>query len=447
MELPPASSSTRYDTRESKEVRASILDACVQLGALDENSLISEWMFNEPFAGRRTPRSHGTRFQEILSALPEDDEDCESGRESDEPSRGWFPFHLFSRSNKPKVKHTSTRTAKDSSSFESCGEGKTEDVEQSESVDTSKAEGKSFFRRRSNSKSKSAEQSSPRSWRTTHSTRQDSGYASVEPLLLSRRPGPEDESDSAKFSPPAVPSVTLRSTSGSTLADVAEEESDEDWEASRNFPTIGSTCVTPDGVRSQDPRRHTVQQGLSQSIPRFTLLSRKHTPSPPPSPSPSPVPPRRNPMSKWARAPSPSGWPQNPTWSNKRLAENTHVAHMRHGHTRSISLPSSPLILPQLRSPCGDSNPATHSSSPGNYESISPRQASQVVFSDDAAVPERTSTTYTHSMGYHHQFFENPATVRPFIARSGSRNNGRLQAAATVGNLPAKSPLTGMKKG
>jgi len=55
---------------DSHEIRASILDVCLQLGALDSNNPIADWIFSDPASSSRQSDEdmrHGSRFHERIS--------------------------------------------------------------------------------------------------------------------------------------------------------------------------------------------------------------------------------------------------------------------------------------------------------------------------------------------------------------------------------------------
>ncbi|KAG6810386.1 hypothetical protein H0H92_012093 [Tricholoma furcatifolium] len=79
--------------RDSSALRASVFDVCLQLGALDENSLVADWMFNnssesassgENTSTRQAP-SRPTRFTETFSPIEVT---------HDPPRRRFLPFSL-----------------------------------------------------------------------------------------------------------------------------------------------------------------------------------------------------------------------------------------------------------------------------------------------------------------------------------------------------------------
>ncbi|KAG6825134.1 hypothetical protein H0H92_004598 [Tricholoma furcatifolium] len=79
--------------RDSSALRASVFDVCLQLGALDENSLVADWMFNdssesasngENTSTRQAP-SRPTRFTETFSPVEV---------AHDPPRRRFLPFSL-----------------------------------------------------------------------------------------------------------------------------------------------------------------------------------------------------------------------------------------------------------------------------------------------------------------------------------------------------------------
>ena len=55
---------------DSHEIRASILDVCIQLGVLDSNSPVADWMFSDSAPSNRQSeerKRHGSRFHERVS--------------------------------------------------------------------------------------------------------------------------------------------------------------------------------------------------------------------------------------------------------------------------------------------------------------------------------------------------------------------------------------------
>jgi hypothetical protein len=67
---------SRSSDHDSTSIRPSVLDACLQLGVLDNNSPIAHWMFSEPASSGTSEeggghlKRHGSRFHERISPSP-----------------------------------------------------------------------------------------------------------------------------------------------------------------------------------------------------------------------------------------------------------------------------------------------------------------------------------------------------------------------------------------
>lgn len=97
--------------RDSSAIRASVLDVCRQLGALDQNSLVADWMFNESSAedgGRgRGPQVKFSR-EAIVKEKNEDGIDFPQTQGQTSPSRkpARFAGNFFFKSrSKSRTKH------------------------------------------------------------------------------------------------------------------------------------------------------------------------------------------------------------------------------------------------------------------------------------------------------------------------------------------------------
>jgi len=475
---------TNPNNRDSNGIRASIFDVCYQLGALDDNSLIAEWMFNDPLSPRRPARRFPgtTRFQEVLTPVEEDEDSCEADDDEAQTHRR-FPFSLFgprSRSrSRSRSKPAPTASPPSPDDDEDDDDGSEEairspetggvDGQQQQQQQSPTRERGSFFRRsvRRGGKSEMIDRRSRRSSRTA-STRYDSGYASMKSRSLLRKlPGSETRMSAGDpgGEVSAPPLSSIRGSTSRTPPELVQNGDSGEWEKVEAMPNspkyalinknkgINPSPVHPRSDQDAHEKRN-AHHSILPSFPRFAFRSSTPVPL---SPSTGSAAPKQTPskLSRFSRSSTPSSSSSSSSsphplvkgLSSKQPSARDGTtpsaapiaARFRHRHKRSASLPTPPFLVP-----FSSSSPSDESSgSNANGNAAAPRQASRVMFADDAAVPSSrggsAGQTYRASMGYHNQFFVRPATF--------SSGNGKAEGEGSglVKGKERMMPFLGMK--
>ncbi|KAF8057090.1 hypothetical protein FPV67DRAFT_1530057 [Lyophyllum atratum] len=373
----PSRSTMRNSNRESNGVRASVFDVCMQLGVLDDNSLVGEWMFNDSSKDgdssfRRQNRT--TRFQEVMSAGWEATEE----KVPTQRRRHHFhPFSGFTARLRARHRHQASVIENPDTSLEKplgCEVGPGH-------ISLSR---RSFFRRSIHKH----DAPRPTPSKETKPTCRESGRVSTNRRSFFQRKIP---CETAPRSPP--PPHTEPIVPPASLDDVPEDDGDDEWEEIEALPMsplypLHNKGINPPPFTPLDKNRHSAaattdttdpdpdadidirgatHHNLTFAFPRLMASPPKsHTPSPAPTPTPSP---RRKPLSIL-----------------------TSKAKLKHHRGLSSSLPPSPFVL--LTS---------------NSNSTMPQPTSRIVFSEDVPVRPTSllSEAERRSMGYHNQFFVN----------------------------------------
>ncbi|KAF8063478.1 hypothetical protein FPV67DRAFT_1506743 [Lyophyllum atratum] len=446
-------STMRNSNRESNGVRASVFDVCMQLGVLDDNSLVGEWMFNDPSKDgdssfRRQNRT--TRFQEVMSA------GWEATEEKVPTQRRRHHFHPFSGfTARLRARHRHQASVIETSDT-SLGKPLGCEV----GPDHISLSRRSFFRRSIHKH----DAPRPTPSKDTKATCDESGRVSTRPRSFFQRkihyettppnaqqdvPPLNPQSDIVTPATSAPPLNTEPIVPPMRLDDVPEDDGDDEWEEIEALPmsplyplhnkginpppfipldkTRHSTAATTD-TTDPDPDadidiRGATHHNLTFAFPR--LMFRRSPGRTTPSPSPQKKRTGRTSPPK-SHTPSPAPTP-TPSPRRKPLSILTSKAKLKHHRGLSSSLPPSPFVL--LTS---------------NSNSTMPQPTSRIVFSEDVPVRPTSllSEAERRSMGYHNQFFVNKGKGEgedeADVKEQGQKKPARRPKSVSVPTPPKK---------
>ncbi|KAG6885498.1 hypothetical protein C0992_005118 [Termitomyces sp. T32_za158] len=413
----PLSQPSPDDTQNSREsIRASVFDVCLQLGALDDDSLVAQWMFNDrsveddSLLCRQNPT---TRFKEMISSeclvVPDIEVPDERRR------RRLLPFsvrapaftkHLSRPQSQPSTNKGSlirkgplgdVASNRMSISRGSLLKRKIDSSQTNER--TSKTVGfddgsvpphpRTFLQRKSSILTPSQADSSPRSHSQTHPVRIVT--SSIDTPIHSRFTKPQALDDPRACT-------------------VKEDDSDSDWEeieANSDYllPNEGmnSMAAFPLPIRSQRQSTRTIDSDFDGGIV-YSALRHKFSFALPRVLFRQPSKEVHNNHSSQRRRNSSSLKFTTSSSSKKTSVESSRssstprkqlrmkITKEKHFRSRSEPLPPSPFVL--LTSRDNDADPAMHTT--------------QIVFSSETPLPASRSAIEAQtscSMGHHHQFF------------------------------------------
>ncbi|KAG5652492.1 hypothetical protein H0H81_004848 [Sphagnurus paluster] len=416
--------------RDSEAIRASVLDVCLQLGALDDNSQVREWMLNDPSTdGERQSRRRSvrptTRFQDVISGDWE--LAVEDAGQAERYRRNFLPFSIKAPFV-ARLRSRSRHRGGDRKPLDSVPENVPPHEVGPERVSLSP---RSFFKR-SIHKPPAPPTSDPPS--PTRPSYKD-GRVSISPkTFFKRKPPIGYEKELQPTTRMIHPGHSYTSSSGSepttphhTSSDLPEERASEEWEEveakphSPMFPlrnkgvnppafflldeprysatgtTDSTTTTTTESDISEIDIQDATHHNLTFAFPRLTFRRPTTPKTPRKTPGNSPL------NSSLASSPSASARSTPTPSPRKQLHILTVGRKQQHAHHQSLSssLPVTPFVL--LTS---DSN------------SSMPQPTSRIVFpdveDDPVARPTALSFSEAHSgsMGYHNQFFVDAARER-----------------------------------
>ncbi|RDB21888.1 hypothetical protein Hypma_011112 [Hypsizygus marmoreus] len=397
--------SSTSSRRDSGGVRASVFDICLQLGALDDNSLVAAYMFSDPSSDIEeytSRRRYGTRFQEVISS---GSDDVAGDAQKEKPHRHLLPFSIRPSALTARFKGKAKAKPPVNAPLANTPQGEGSDIDPGH-VSLSR---RSFFQRSLNKPSER------RPDRTVH---EEGVYVSTNPKTFFRRKRHLDATHSVvQEIPPTSPDAAIDSTSAPVASTsqveksdsdaqhlppkdiLPEDDSDEEWEEIEAYPQSPLFPLNNKGINPPPvfPSQKKTSSAASQSIGAEPDIDAEikvqgavhHTLT---FAFPRIVFKRPSPATKLT---PPSPTPSNRSRNRKALSVRTTSKHRR-GFSKS--LPSSPFVL--LTS---------------DHNSSMPQPTSRIVFPDDAAI------TYTpmhpvsqkNGMGYHNQFFTDPPKRRP----------------------------------
>ncbi|GLB42819.1 hypothetical protein LshimejAT787_1202680 [Lyophyllum shimeji] len=420
--------------RDSNAIRASVFDVCLQLGALDENSRVAEWMFSDPSEDSDSfpRRNRTTRFQEVISAGWEA---VEEKAPQQRRRRYVLPFAIKAPVFTTRLRGRPSQQARAPETSEPTHEKPAARELGPGYVSLSR---RSFFRR-------SIHKPPPPRPEANNARKpvcDDSGRVSTNVKTFFQRkmrcepsktrpqevPPPNAELNNATSAPPSTagpgPSIVHPAVPPQSAHDLLEDDGDDEWEEIDATPgsplyPLPNKGINPPALHSlSDKKRHSTagtgttdtetgsadaeadidivygatHHNLTLAFPRLIFRrasrigslspqkKRAGRASPKKSHTPSP-----------AHTPSASSTP-TPTPSPGRRKPLSIITGKKAKHRRGISsssLPPSPFVLLTQ-----------------NRNSTMPQPTSRIVFPEDVPVrPLSLSEAERRSMGWHNQFF------------------------------------------
>ncbi|KAF5375934.1 hypothetical protein D9615_008275 [Tricholomella constricta] len=417
-----STSRSTSSNRDSNAIRASVFDVCLQLGALDDNSLVAEWMFNDPSTDSDSSswnRNRRTRFQEVISSGWEVTE--ENGH-TERNRRHFLPFSfktsVFAARLRAGPRHQT-------------GVVETRDQVTEEPSAREFEPGQVSLSRRSFFKRSVHKPVAPRASQVTPG-RPAHGRVSTNPKSFFHRKNrcegaprypPGDSTNSEATNPPSAPVLVSNPTAPDTQpADPPQspqdllEDGDDEWEEVEATPgsplyPLNNKGINPPALFPHGDKNHHYPAAITNTEPEpdaeidirgathhsltfaFPRIMFRRASS---RGSPSSQQKRASKASQKSQTPSPLPTPTPSPRKNLSILTGRANMKQKRGHHRGLSssLPSSPFVL------------LTSDSS-----STMPQPTSRIVFSaEDAPVrptAQSLSEAQSRSMGYHNQFFVN----------------------------------------